>query len=57
MEKLFELPIKVTREEIPEDFDSFRRYVMETSDGRLIVVGWQEPGDGAKEEAPADEHH
>lgn len=42
MEEIFELAIKVTREEIPEDFDDFRRFVMEASDGSLIVVSRSE---------------
>lgn len=42
MEEIFELAIKVNREEIPDDFDDFRRFVMETPEGELIVISRSE---------------
>ncbi len=42
MEELFELAVKVTREEIPDDFENFRRFLMETDDGGLAVVSRSE---------------
>lgn len=42
MDELFELAVKVTREEIPDDFEDFRRFLMETDDGNLLVVNRSE---------------
>lgn len=48
MEELFELAIKVSREEIPENFDEYRRFVVETPDGELAVVSRSEYVDAAR---------
>ncbi|MCL5291772.1 MAG: hypothetical protein M1548_04475 [Actinobacteria bacterium] len=42
MNEALELAVKITREEIPEDFEEFRRFIMETDDGKLVVVSGNE---------------